>query len=138
MEEEEAGMRCLDTTFLIDLTRDPVRMKTLADQVESEGAVTTEISVFELYAGAYHNGRPIQRVMDAADGVLRRLEILPLSRMASLKAAELSSHLRARGEEVGALDVLIAAIALVHGIDTVMTKDPSDFGRIPGIRVETY
>ncbi len=131
-------MRCLDTTFLIDLTRDPVRMKTLADQVEAEGAVTTEISAFELYAGAYHDGRPIRRVIDTADGVLRRLEILPLSKMASLKAAELSSRLRARGEEVGALDVLIAAIALVHGIDTVMTKDPGDFGRIPGIRVETY
>ncbi len=131
-------MRCLDTTFLIDLTRDPTRMKTLADQVESEGAVTTEISVFELYAGAYRDGRPVPQIIEAADGVLRRLEILPLSRLASLKAAELSSRLRARGEEVGALDVLIAAIALVHGVDTMMTKDPDDFGRIPGIRVETY
>ena len=131
-------MRCLDTTFLIDLTRDLTRMRTLADQVESEGAVTTEISVFELYVGAYRDGRPVSQIIEAADGVLRRLEILPLSRLASLKAAELSSRLRARGEEVGALDVLIAAIALVHGVDTVMTKDPDDFGRIPGIRVETY
>lgn len=131
-------MRCLDTTFLIDLTRDPTRMRALADEVESAGAVTTEISVFELYAGAYRDGRPVRRLIEAAGGVLQRLEILPLSRMASMKAAELSSHLRARGQEVGALDVLIAAIALVHGIDTVMTKDPEDFERIPGIRVETY
>jgi tRNA(fMet)-specific endonuclease VapC len=131
-------MKCLDTTFLIDLTRDPTRMKALADEVEAEGAVTTEISVFELYAGAYRDGRPVQRLIDAADGVLRRLEILPLSRLASRKAAELSSHLRARGEEVGALDVLIAAIALVHGVNTVMTRDPEDFRRIPGLRVETY
>ena len=131
-------MRCLDTTFLIDLTRDPVRMKALADKVESEGAVTTEISVFELYAGAYRDGRPVPRLVEAAYTVLRRAEVLPLTRRASLKAAELSSQLRARGDEVGALDVLIAAIALVNGVETVMTRDPEDFRRIPGIRVETY
>ena len=64
--------------------------------------------------------------------------ILPFIRGASVRAAALTSLLRSRGRAVGTLDLLIAAIALTHGVTRVLTRDERDFSRIPGIRVETY
>ena len=138
METGEEVMKCLDTSVLIDLTRDvpgPVRA---IEAAIAEGAVTTELNAFELYAGVHERGRPVPRALDAVERILRRMDVLPLNRRASLRGAEIASLLRSRGQDVGGLDVLIAAIALSHGIDTIVTEDASDFRRIPGLRVETY
>jgi len=64
--------------------------------------------------------------------------VLPLNRRASIRGAEIASLLRSRGQDVGGLDVLIAAIAMSHGINTIVTEDADDFRRIPGLHVETY
>ena len=76
--------------------------------------------------------------MRAAGTALRGLDLLPLTRAAALKGAAIVSLLRSQGQDIGALDVLIAAIALTHGVDTIVTKDAAHFRRVPGIRVETY
>src|SRR2546430_157608 len=101
-------------------------------------SVTTELNAFELFAGAHHRGLPVRREMEAAGIALRGLEILPLTRVASLKGAAIVSSLRSRGQDIGALDVLVAAIALTHGVDTIVTRDAAHFRRVPGFRVETY
>jgi len=131
-------MKCLDTSLLIDITRDHPAAQRAARAALLDGAVTTEINAFELYVGAHEAGQPVLRKMEAAETALRGLDILPLTHRAALKAAETGSLLRSRGQEVGALDVLIAAIAQTNGVDTVVTADAEDFRRIPGIRVETY
>ena len=131
-------MKCLDTSLLIDLTRDRPEATKAVEAAEAMGAVTTEINAFELYAGAYRDGKPVAREVKAVEDALRRVEVLPLTRHATRRAAEIAAFLRAQGRTVGALDVLIAAIASVHGIDTIVTANAEDFRRIPGLRVESY
>lgn len=131
-------MKCLDTSLLIDLTRDRPGATRAAEAAEAQGAVTTEVNAFELYVGAHRQGRPVEREMATVEQVLRRIDVLPLTRQASRRGAEIASALRSRGRQVGVLDVLIAAIALVHGVDTIVTENAEHFGRIPGLRVETY
>lgn len=131
-------MKCLDTSLLIDITRGGNEAQRAAEAASAEGAVTTELNAFELFTGAHHRGRPIPREMEAAGTALRGLDILPLTRAAALKGAAIVSLLRSRGRDIGALDVLIAAIALTHGVDTIVTKDATHFRRVPGLRVETY
>lgn len=131
-------MKCLDTSLLIDITRDDPDAQRAARGALPGGAVTTEINAFELYVGAHEGGQPVLRKMEAAETALRGLDVLPLTHAAALKAAEMVSLLRSRGQEIGALDVLIAATALTHGVHTIVTADAGDFGRIPGIRVESY
>ena len=131
-------MKCLDTSVLIDLIRDVPGAVRAVGEAAIGGAVTTELNAFELYAGAHERGRPVSRDLDAVERVLRRIDVLPLNRRASVRGAEIASLLRSRGQDVGGLDVLIAAIALSHGIETVVTEDARDFRRIPGVRVETY
>ena len=131
-------MKCLDTSVLIDLIRDVPGAVRAVGEAAIGGAVTTELNAFELYAGAHERGRPVSRDLDAVERVLRRIDVLPLNRRASVRGAEIAALLRSRGQDVGGLDVLIAAIALSHGIETVVTEDARDFRRIPGVRVETY
>lgn len=131
-------MKCLDTSVLIDITRGSSEAQEATEAAIAEGAVTTELNAFELFAGAHHRGLPVRREMEAAGIALRGLEILPLTRVASLKGAAIVSSLRSRGQDIGALDVLVAAIALTHGVDTIVTRDAAHFRRVPGFRVETY
>ena len=138
METGEEVMKCLDTSVLIDLTRDVPSAVRAVEEAIVGGAVTTEVNAFELYAGAHERGRPVPRDLDAVERVLRRIDILPLNRRASLRGAEIASLLRSRGQDIGGLDVLIAAIALSHGIEIIVTEDAADFRRIPGLHVETY
>jgi tRNA(fMet)-specific endonuclease VapC len=46
-------------------------------------------------------------------------------------------HLRAARLGVGTLDLKIAAIALTHDL-TMLTRNRSDFGRIPGLVIEDW
>ena len=131
-------MKCLDTSLLIDLTRNRENAVRAVTAAEGVGAVTTEINAFELYAGAHEGGRPVPRDMEAVDRILRRIDVLPLTRRATLRGSEIASQLRFRGQDIGALDVLTAAIALAHGVDTIVTDDVDHFRRIPGLRVEPY
>jgi len=103
-----------------------------------DGAVTTELNAFELYAGAHDDGRPVDEDMVAIAKVLRRMDVLPLTRQVSLRAASILSLLRSRGQDIGTLDTLIAAISLVHGIDIIVTDNADHFRRVPGLKVETY
>ena len=131
-------MKCLDTAVLIDLTRDLPSAVQAVGEALAGGAVTTEVNAFELYSGAHERGRQVPLDFSAVEKILRRVDVLPLNRRASIRGAEIASLLRSRGQDVGGLDVLIATIAMSHGINTIVTEDADDFRRIPGLHVETY
>ncbi len=138
MEEETSRVTCLDTSILIDAMRGDARARAAVEAAAEEGIVTTEVNVYELYVGAHREGRPMEEDLRGVERGLSEIEILPLVRPATIRAAAMTSLLRSRGREIGTLDILIAAIALAHGVTRVLTRDARDFGRIPGIRAETY
>ncbi len=47
------------------------------------------------------------------------------------------SMLKKQGQMIGANDLLIAAIALANNL-TLVTANTSEFGRIPGLRLENW
>ncbi len=138
MEEETSQVTCLDTSVLIDAMRNDARAREAVEAAAQGGVVTTEVNVYELYVGAHREGRPVARDLEGIERGLSEIEVLPLIRPATVRAASMTSLLRSQGREVGTLDILIAAIALVHGVTRVLTRDVGDFGRIPGLRVESY
>ncbi len=62
-----------------------------------------------------------------------KLNVLPLS----TDAAATFVRLRKSGVRVGTMDLRIGSIALVHDF-AVLTRNTTDFARIPGLRVEDW
>jgi predicted nucleic acid-binding protein len=133
-------LRCLDTTFLIDLLRNDIGAVEKARELDETGLhATTEINVFELVYGVHRSKRADRgRRLAQAKRLFVRLITLSLDHKAALKAGEILGELARDGKEVSTFDGLTAAIALVHGCDAVVTRNVEHFKIIPGIRVETY
>jgi predicted nucleic acid-binding protein len=132
-------VRLFDTSFLVDVVRGRDATKTVLDQVDALGErpATTEINAYEILYGAYPGGKLDPRRFAAMQRILSRFDVLPLDRAGAIQAAELSARLVAQGRAIGALDILVAGIALASGYTTIVTRD-ADFRRIREIRVETY
>lgn len=132
-------MKILDTTLLVDFMRRRLEARHVVEKLENTGErpATTEVNAFELAAGTYVDGRVDKVKFAQVQQTLGRLDVLVLDRAGAFKAAELLSKLRSAGRTVGALDLLVAGIALASGYDTIVTRD-EDFRAIPGLRLETY
>lgn len=66
--------------------------------------------------------------------VLAGFEPVPITEPVARVHAEVWAQLATRGESIGAHDLWIAATALTHGL-AVATRNVSELGRVPGLRV---
>jgi len=137
-------LKCLDTTFLVDIVEDPGETTAIASNLESRGEVlaTTVFNVYEALLGVHSLRDPGHRakLLDQYAKAISRLVVLPVSFEDAAKAAEIGGHLRRQGQEVGA-DSLTAAIALRAGCDGVVTRNRSHFEQIrklTGLAVVPY
>ncbi len=133
-------MVCLDTTFIVDLIRkDPVAEKRLRTFLKgSEGLPsTTVITLAELFYGAYKSQNLEEEKAKITQGI-SGISILEMDQAASEKFGEILSNLERRGQKISERDILIAAIALSKGENTIVTRNKRDFGRISNVRVLTY
>ncbi len=69
----------------------------------------------------------------AAEEMFRLFPLVPFDAASELQF----QRLRAMRLRVGTLDLKIAAIALTNGL-TVLTRNRSDFGRVPGLALEDW
>lgn len=92
--------------------------------------------VCELRAGAEFSRRPLQE-HEALDQLLSGLLVVyPDDRFAPMYARLLAATARG-GRPVAAMDLLIAAAAMLDDAPLV-TRNPKDFSRVPGLRVLKY
>jgi tRNA(fMet)-specific endonuclease VapC len=68
---------------------------------------------------------------------LRLFRVWPLTAEAARVYAQLFAQLRRAGRTIGAIDLMIAAIARTLADCTVVSAD-SDFDAVPGLRVEDW
>ena len=133
-------MKCLDSTFLIDLLRKDKSATELAREMDEEGQMaTTEINVFEIAAGIHQSKvtKKTKRLVQA-ESLFNRLEIFPLDHESALKAAKIMGELKTKGSFIDTLDALVAGIALSHGCEIVVTRNIRHFDRIRGLKVQGY
>ena len=128
-------MRCLDSTFLIDLLKGDDAAAAKMREIEGLGESVSLPApcLTEVLLGAHFKGGDLLR--DTLD-VVARLDILEVDAAAASEAGRLGAELLRRGRGLPTTDLLIAACARLGG-HILVTRD-TDFARIPGLAVEGY
>jgi tRNA(fMet)-specific endonuclease VapC len=94
------------------------------------------ISVAELWFGARKSARP-SATRREIDAFLEPLGVLPFDHEAAEAYAHTRLDLERVGRPIGERDLLIGSIGLARGL-TVVTHNVSEFGRVPGLRIEDW
>jgi tRNA(fMet)-specific endonuclease VapC len=92
--------------------------------------------VAELLYGAYRSARPGQTLSQVQTFCGPFLS-LPFDDRAAAEYARIRAHLASLGNVIGPNDLMIAAIALAHGL-TLVTHNVAEFRRVPGLTVEDW
>ena len=93
------------------------------------------ITHYEVLSGLHHRGAAKQ--LSAYRRFAAANNVLPLTLGAVERSAVLYADVRGRGTPVDDIDLLIAGIALEHGLP-VATGNRSHFERITGLEVQTW
>jgi tRNA(fMet)-specific endonuclease VapC len=98
--------------------------------------VVCSVVVGELCYGAAKSQKPAAE-QARVDAFLAPYHSFAFDDAAARRYAELRAQLEAQGMPIADLDLMIAAIALVHGL-ILVTHNTADFARIPGLSLEDW
>ncbi len=131
MPDSASGV-IVDTSVWVDFLRggrghDAVAVEEL---VRTARAVTCGIVLAELLAGVKHSEQR-EQLSDALAG----LEYVELREQTWRRVGELAAELRSKGRTLPMSDLIVAALALEHGL-SVLTSD-NHFHSIPGLRLHS-
>ncbi|MBI5226752.1 PIN domain-containing protein [Candidatus Micrarchaeota archaeon] len=123
----------LDTSFIIDFGRN----KTLAvEKMQSFEASGTPLRVCTPVIFELSSGWP-PGIDDKRKALLQRMQVVPFDATHAEKAGALNRHLIQQGQGIGALDAMIAAVALVEG-EALVTRNKKHYERVAGLEVLDY
>ena len=132
-------MRCVDTTFLIDLLRNDPKAVDKSQELESDPIVyTTEANVFEVVSGIFAQATNKEKALHDAEQLFHTLRILPIDHLSAVTSGKISGFLMQKGIEIDPVDCLIAGTLLINGCTSIITRNVRHFSRIPGLKVESY
>lgn len=104
--------------------------------VSYESAYISSITVSELLVGVYRASNEQFKIKRSAfvEHVISSFEVLSFDQEAARVYAQVLQHLFEKNITLGVHDLLIGSIAIVHDC-SVLTANPKDFNRIPGVKV---
>ena len=135
-------MKCLDTTYFIDLIRRPDKLKQITKKLDSEGIhATTTINVYESLFGAFaiksdKSDKMVKKLFSA----FNKLQILEFNYKDAVLASEIGGKLKLQGKIIG-IDAIIAAISINNGCEAIVTRNKEHFdwiNNIKNLKVEPY
>jgi predicted nucleic acid-binding protein len=125
----------LDSAFLIDLLDEDAGAVAKLDELEEE---QTPVSIPALVVVEVSVGLSVVSEQHLFDDIIGSIPVLPLDRAAADRAVDIQRDLRGAGEEIGAVDVMIAGTAAASSDPTVLTRNVDEFDRVAAIDTETY
>lgn len=130
-------MRILDTNIcsaFLDGT-DAGVVRQMRSLEEGEASLCSVVKA-ELLYGAHVSAR-VEKNLAKLESFFDLFPSLPFDDDAAEEYGRLRSHLKRAGTPIGANDLLIAATALSQAA-VLVTRNESEFRRIPGLRVEVW
>lgn len=125
----------LDTNAVIAIFRDTASHP--ARRVRQEALSNVAISVIvvhELFYGAFRS-RLVNRNLARIDAL--EFQVLEFDWEDSRHAGEIRALLASRGTPIRPYDILIAGQAVARNM-TLVTRNTSEFARVPGLRIENW
>jgi len=126
----------LDTNVCINAMRGNAAVRRALASRHPNDLGVTMITVFELLTGVALCRDP-DRERAKVERFLEPIHVLPFDLEPARKAAGLRADLQRRGDLIGPYDLLIASQALALRA-TLVTHNSSEFGRVPGLRIEDW
>ena len=127
----------LDTNAVVEILRNPQGM--VARRLMENGGVSycaiSDITLYELYAGAYAS-QYIEKNVAAVDRLNEWLQVIPTS-LAYKEAAKQKVSLRAVGQMIEVIDLLIGCTAIVTG-RILVSSNLKHLGRLQGIQITDW
>lgn len=91
----------------------------------------------ELYAWAFRRPDPAPLLRSVEDDLLQDITILDFDHPCSYEYGRLRGLMLRQGQPVLEIDLMIAAVALVHDL-TLVTHNTKHFRNVPGLRLEDW
>jgi predicted nucleic acid-binding protein len=130
-------MPCLETDFFVDVFRQKKEALRKLEQLikEKEPLTVTPVTVAELFRGALKSNNPKNIV--AIEETEQTVQLLEFDWPAARTSGELLNRLEKKGEPIGNMDTLTAAICLRHN-QTLITKNKKHFAKITGLKTQEW
>lgn len=122
----------LDACFLIDLLADDAAAVAKLDEIHDRLLAVPTLTYTEVGVGFDPASQESQRFEEIMD----RVVLVPYDGDAARRAVDIQRQLRAQGAQIGAVDAMIAGIALARDAP-VVTRNVEEFSRTPA-RVSPY
>ena len=127
----------LDTNICIYVIRRRPRQVLARFQRCAVGDIgLSTVTLAELQYGVAKSAFP-ERNQEALAAFTLPLEILPFDAPAAAAYGPIRATLERQGTPIGAMDLLIAAHAVSLGV-ILVTNNPREFRRVPGLQVENW
>jgi predicted nucleic acid-binding protein len=122
----------LDATFLIDLVAEDDGAVAKLDEIADRLCTVPTLAYTDVGVGIGADTTEAHRF----EAVMDRLTLVPYDAEAARRAVDVQRQLRTDGEPIGAVDVMIAGIALARD-EPIVTRNASEFARTPA-RISPY
>ena len=126
----------IDSSVFVELERRGLRLSALTRLVPDAPLALASITASELLVGVHRANTPARRIGREAfvEAILEAVPVLAFDLHVARVHARLLAQRSELGQPVGSRDPLIAATAIAQGSE-VLTDNPRDFTRIPGLTV---
>lgn len=126
----------LDTSVCVDLLRARQPALRRLAELGPDSVAISAMTVAELIYGLYR-ARAAYEAAERLDQFLSIIDVLAFDRSAAMHHARARRALAVAGTPIGERDLVIASVALAHGL-TVATGNLREFRRVPALRVEEW
>jgi len=126
-------MFVLDTNTLIYHFRGHERITREIERLEAERLLLSVIVLYELQVGIEKAGYPPRRIAQLQE-VLGQMTLVEFDVAAARSAAKIRAYLESRGTPIGAMDTLIAGVAVSRNA-TLVTHNMREFSRVPTLNI---
>lgn len=122
----------LDACFLIDLLAEDSAAVAKLDDVQDELLAVPTLTYTEVGVGL----APVSEERQRFEEIMDRVTLVPYDGDAARRAVDIQRQLRQQGSQIGAVDGMIAGIALARDAP-IVTRNVDEFARTPA-RVSPY